>query len=168
MSPPLFPVSLRDLPCKLTLHDIGRSSFEIGPVSVLSDLVCHPGPTAGYRITENGRALTYLPDHEPALAADRYPPEPDWLSGYALAENTDLLLHDAQYAADEYIEHIGWGHSSLPQALQFAATARAKRMVTFHHDPAHDDATLDRLFREVPSKCGVEIAAGTEGAVFDV
>jgi phosphoribosyl 1,2-cyclic phosphodiesterase len=31
LSPPLFPVLLRNLPCKLILHEINNSEFEIGP-----------------------------------------------------------------------------------------------------------------------------------------
>ena len=54
LSPPLFPVRLRDLPCQLTFHDVvSVGSFEIGPFSIEADLVCHPGPTVGYRIEEN-------------------------------------------------------------------------------------------------------------------
>jgi phosphoribosyl 1,2-cyclic phosphodiesterase len=33
----------------------------------------------------------------------------------------------------------------MPQARAFAAQVGAGRLVTFHHDPDHDDATLDRL-----------------------
>ena len=28
-------------------------------------LVCHPGPTVGYRISEDGATVAYIPDHEP-------------------------------------------------------------------------------------------------------
>jgi len=30
-------------------------------------------------------------------------------------------------------------------AVQFARLANAKRLLLFHHDPAHSDADLDRL-----------------------
>jgi ribonuclease BN (tRNA processing enzyme) len=32
--------------------------------------------------------------------------------------------------------------------VRLADAAGAKRLAIFHHDPAHDDATLDRLGRE--------------------
>ncbi len=67
LSPPLFPVQMRDLPCRLTLHNAPLEEFEIGSLRVRASLVCHPGPTVGYRISENGKTVTYLPDHEPAL-----------------------------------------------------------------------------------------------------
>ncbi len=68
MSPPLFPVRLRDLPCNLTVHEVpGDEVLRIGPFEVRAELVCHPAPTVGYRITEGARSLAYLPDHEPRL-----------------------------------------------------------------------------------------------------
>src|SRR5512136_549441 len=47
LSPPLFPVHLRDLPCRLTLHEVPCGDFTIGEFQVASALVCHPGPTVG-------------------------------------------------------------------------------------------------------------------------
>ena len=73
LSPPLFPVRIRDLPCRLELHDVARDRFSIGAFDIMADLVCHPGPTVGYRITEGGVTFTYLPDHEPALATRQRP-----------------------------------------------------------------------------------------------
>src|ERR1700704_5839782 len=70
LSPPLFPVSMRELPCAITLHEVPCGEVDIGEFRVSTALVCHPGPTVGYRIAEaRGSVLTYLPDHEPALSA---------------------------------------------------------------------------------------------------
>ena len=84
LSPPLFPVRLRDLPCRLVLHDAPRGTFEVPGAAVTADLVCHPGPTLGYRITADGASVAYIPDHEPALGADVFPDEPGWTSGFAI------------------------------------------------------------------------------------
>jgi phosphoribosyl 1,2-cyclic phosphodiesterase len=44
MSPPLFPVRLRDLPCDLHVHDVGdEHSFRVGALEVHSALIIHPG-----------------------------------------------------------------------------------------------------------------------------
>jgi ribonuclease BN (tRNA processing enzyme) len=67
------------------------------------------------------------------------------LSGYALAREADLLIHDAQYSDDEYPAHFGWGHSAVSHVLDFASRCRAKRTVLFHHDPFHTDANLDAM-----------------------
>lgn len=168
LSPPLSPLRLGDLSCRLTLHDVPRGTFEIGGLKVLADFVCHPGPTVGYRITEDGKSIAYLPDHEPALGTRHSREDSDWISGFELASGVNLLIHDAQYSATEYAERVGWGHSSIPHALKFAAAARVERLVTFHHDPAHDDSVLDQLMEEA---CGTpdlpfQLVAGTEGTTF--
>ncbi|MEO6398888.1 MAG: MBL fold metallo-hydrolase, partial [Tepidiformaceae bacterium] len=62
LSPPLFPVRLRDLQCTLEIHDLAAQSFSIGNLAIDADLVCHPGPTLGYRLTEGHRSMAYLPD----------------------------------------------------------------------------------------------------------
>lgn len=146
LSPPFFPVHLRDLACRLTLHEVPCGDFTVGPFGVSSALVCHPGPTVGYRIQTAGAALAYLSDHEPALGTREFPGSPEWTSGYSLAANVDLLIHDAQYTTAEYAERVGWGHSSVEHALRFAALARVAHLVPFHHDPAHSDADVERIF----------------------
>jgi phosphoribosyl 1,2-cyclic phosphodiesterase len=143
LAPPLFPVSLRDLPCRLELHPTRRAAFAIGAFTVRSAPVCHPGPTLGYRIEAGGTSLAYLPDHEPALGARRFPLDAAWTSGAELAVGVDLLLHDAQYTREEYPRHVGWGHSTMHDAIAFGGLAGVQHLVPFHHDPARDDASLD-------------------------
>jgi phosphoribosyl 1,2-cyclic phosphodiesterase len=170
LSPPLFPVQLRDLPCRLTLHDLHLGRFEISDLEVTTDLICHPGPTVGYRITEGAASIAYLADHEPALGVKEFPGPASWTSGYELAEGADLLIHDTQYTESEYETHVGWGHSSLAQAMAFAALANVKRMVTFHHDPGHDDATLSRLSHDARKRGDLPFALvdGLERATFEL
>jgi phosphoribosyl 1,2-cyclic phosphodiesterase len=143
LAPPLFPVLLRDLPCRLELHHTGREPFSIGALRVRAARVCHPGPTVGYRIEADRGALAYLPDHEPALGARDFPVDAEWTSGMDLARGVDLLLHDAQYTREEYPRYVGWGHSSIDHALAFARLAGAGHLAPFHHDPGRDDDALE-------------------------
>jgi ribonuclease BN (tRNA processing enzyme) len=62
-----------------------------------------------------------------------------------LARGADLLVHDAQYTAEELQKRRGWGHSSFDQAMQVAEMAGVKRLALTHHDPDHDDEFLDRI-----------------------
>ena len=48
----------------------------------------------------------------------------------------------------EYETRVGWGHSTIGQALAFAELARVGRFVPFHHDPAHSDSDIDALIEE--------------------
>jgi phosphoribosyl 1,2-cyclic phosphodiesterase len=144
-SPPLFPVTLAEVPSQLVFHDVPEEAWEIGGLRVDAQAVWHSGSTVGYRVDAGGAALAYIPDHEPALAADFADRSPDWISGYSLAEGAAVLLHDAQYTIEEYAAHIGWGHSSVDDAVAFARIAGARRLLLFHHDPTHGDADLESI-----------------------
>lgn len=143
-SPPLFPIDLHDVPAKVRFRDVPREAWELGGAVIYADLVLHPGPTLGYRIEADGSTLAYVPDHEPAFAGVTGRTR-DWISGAGVAEEVDLLLHDAQYSAEEYEERVGWGHSSVDDAVAFADAVGAHRLVLFHHEPRHDDEVLGRL-----------------------
>jgi len=172
LSPPLFPVHLAELSSKLVIHEVPAGVAEIGEFVVTSTLVCHPGPTVGYRIAESdGGVLTYLPDHEPALGTLAFPQLPRaWTSGAELASDADLLIHDGQYEASEYPGHCGWGHSSLDQTLAFGTFTEVKHLVPFHHDPGHSDDDLDRMTSQAldRSKPGYRVTSGIEGTTIEV
>jgi phosphoribosyl 1,2-cyclic phosphodiesterase len=172
LSPPLFPVNLSELPCKLVFHDIATGVAEIGEFRVSSVLVCHPGPTVGYRIAEaGGGVMTYLPDHEPALGLLKFPQLPRaWTSGAELAADVDLLIHDSQYNSVEYLGHCGWGHSSLHQTLAFGSLVEVKHLVPFHHDPGHTDEDLDRMMAQAvdEAKPAYRVSPGIEGTMFEI
>ena len=170
LSPPLFPVLLRDLPT-VTLHEVQPPDrFQIRGISVEADLVVHPGPTLGYRLQSPQRVLTYLPDHEPALGADPLPDLPEWTSGVDLARGADVLIHDAQYTEEEYLRRVGWGHSTFDHAVAFAGLAGVKQLVTFHHDPGHSDDTLDLIIAEIRASrdLAFELVPGQAGLTLGV
>ncbi|MEO8305731.1 MAG: MBL fold metallo-hydrolase [Betaproteobacteria bacterium] len=172
LSPPLFPVSLRELPSAITLHEVPCGDIDIGEFRVSSSLVCHPGPTVGYRVCDpRGGVLTYLPDHEPALGVSKFPSLPrEWTSGGVLAAGADLLIHDSQYNSHEYLGKVGWGHSSLRQTLDFGTLSEVRQLVPFHHDPGHTDADLDALMAAAieDAKPAYRVTPGMEGATFEI
>lgn len=169
LSPPLFPVRVRELP-NVDFHDVLPGEFEIGTIQVTADLISHPGATLGYRLSENGSVLTYMPDHEPALGHDNFPSAPEWTSGFDLAEGADVLIHDAQYTDEEYAMRVGWGHTSLTHLRAFAEATRPGRLVTFHHEPAHSDEELDRLHDQLREELAddIELVAGVADLIIDL
>jgi len=145
MSPPLFPVSISDVPASVRFHDLPERTWRLGSANVSAERVRHVGPTVGYRIENAGQSLAYLPDHEPYAVDEPGEVEPERLSGYRLARDASILLHDAQYLETEYPARAGWGHSSVAHAVAFARAAAAQRLVLFHHDPLHSDDDLSAL-----------------------
>ncbi len=168
LSPPLFPVNIRELPANVIFHEVTHGFFEVNNLKVYANYVCHPGPTLGYRIEDGDSSFAYIPDHEPALGLRNFSEEPDWTSGYAIAKDVDLLIHDAQFSDEEYERCVGWGHSSISHAIRFAKLANAKKLLFFHHDPNHTDKQLAKLAKKYLKQQPYNAEIGQEGKVFDL
>jgi ribonuclease BN (tRNA processing enzyme) len=161
ISAPLSPVEVRELPCDISFRDNPATQWELGPARIRAESVTHRGPTLGYRITDGDESLTYISDHEPGLGAPLETLEPEWISGFDLARDTDLLIHDCQYTDEEYPDHVGWGHSRLSDTLTFADRVGARKLMLFHHDPLHSDDFLDR-FHETAVERWSELGHGPD------
>jgi phosphoribosyl 1,2-cyclic phosphodiesterase len=147
MEPPNFPVSLSVMRSRMTfgsaLH--GRP-IEVGPFRVTPIDVPHPQGCLAYRIEADGHVFVYATDVE--LARDSLVPE---VARYL--EGTDALCLDAQYTPDEYVGKVGipkkgWGHSTMVDAAQVAQAVEARRLLLFHHDPAHNDEVVENMAEE--------------------
>jgi len=168
-SPPLFPVRLNELPLHPIIHEVGNSDFSIGDLQIKSTYICHPGPTLGYRITDGNSIFAYMPDHEPALGSAEFPNDTDWISGFEIAQNADLLFHDGQYTAEEYKSKIGWGHSSINDAIAFGGACEVKKLAIFHHDPLNSDDRLEEIYLEGLAQTNpkIEVILCREGEEFE-
>jgi phosphoribosyl 1,2-cyclic phosphodiesterase len=170
-SPPLFPVHLSEVPAMITFHDAAESQWTIGGARLTSSAILHPGPTVGYRIEEDGRVLSYVTDHEPALGSDLATDLPEWTSGFALAHRADVLIHDCQYTPEEYETRVGFGHSTTEHAAAFATMAEIGTLMLFHHDPMHSDAELEAMRDDVVRLWGVpeeRCLLAAEGAAHEI
>jgi phosphoribosyl 1,2-cyclic phosphodiesterase len=152
ISAPLTPVEVRELPCQVSFREAETTEWQIGPARIRAGSVTHRGPTLGYRIEADGSSVCYIPDHEPGLGAALAELDEEWISGFDLAREATLLIHDSQYTDDEYPEHLGWGHSPLSDALVFGQRTGAERLLLFHHDPLHSDDFLDALSGEATAR----------------
>jgi ribonuclease BN (tRNA processing enzyme) len=76
-----------------------------------------------------------------------------------------------QYAGRQYEMRIGWGHSSVADAVAFTRAVGARRLVLFHHEPRHDDGSLERLETRAQSLAGrnrAEVMLAREGMVVEL
>jgi phosphoribosyl 1,2-cyclic phosphodiesterase len=145
-----FPVSLYTLPAALSFHAVQPGQVTLDGATLTTRLLKHPLPSLGYRLELGGKAIVYATDHEPLRPPA---PRPDALLGddvidpnlVALAQGADILIHDAQYSALEFSGKVGWGHSTIESAVDTAIKAGVKKLVLYHHDPAHDDMAIDIL-----------------------
>lgn len=146
-----FPVRLDQMRARITFTELVEGAFEIADVGIRTQYLNHTALTLGFRLEADGAAVVYASDHEPYSAHLSSGNDP--LSGRdrfhaKFADDADLLIHDAQFTADEYSRRIGWGHSTLEYAAAVARTARVPLLALTHHDPLRTDAELAKLVEQ--------------------
>jgi phosphoribosyl 1,2-cyclic phosphodiesterase len=144
MQKEFFPIQLEKMGArfKFMLLDETKKVFKTKvkkpkPVVVKTNKHKHPGGAYGYRIELGGKALVFCTDVEHGNSIDN--------NVVKLAEDADLLIHDAQFTDEELKKKRGWGHSSFSQAIEVAEMANVKMLALTHHDPDHDDAFLRKM-----------------------
>lgn len=168
VKPPFFPVHMSDFRGELRYHDLsGDAEFALGGITVHVRAIPHVGNTLGFRIEAEGVSVAYLPDHQAPV--DRTTVAEPVLD---LCHDVDLLIHDAQYTEDEFVELFDWGHSTPAYAVLVATRAGARRLDMFHHDPGHTDRQIDTMLRAARKVAGtqgkVEVSAAKEGVSFEL
>jgi phosphoribosyl 1,2-cyclic phosphodiesterase/CheY-like chemotaxis protein len=161
-----FPVTIKEYASRVYFVELGEGDHEIEGVKVGTIGLNHPGPTLGYRVTSAaGKTFAYITDHEIHPQGDAH----NRGRLIAFLRGADVLVHDAAYFDEEYPARVGWGHSALSEVLKLAEEAQVKTLYLFHHDPAHDDAAVERkemLAREYLEERSspVRCVAAREGA----
>ena len=158
MKSPFFPITMRELSARMDINKLKEMKFSLGKLDIHAAFVNHPGVCAGYRIFTSSGSVAFLPDHEPyefylhsARGKQLNPEQAKELAAEPHAElvkflhGSDILILDSQYTDHEYSKHIGWGHGSISSAVALAMEAEIQTLFLFHHDPSHDDATVNSM-----------------------
>lgn len=157
-----FPVDLEEISCKLEIQGISDAQAILiknnsKPQLVnLEDVVqedddvlvtfykSYVHPQDGvmiYKISYKNKSLVYATDKECYFGGDR--------KFIKFAKNCDMLIHDAQYTTEDYLNPCspkqGYGHSTFDMAIEVMKQAKAKKLAFFHYDPSYDDTRLSRL-----------------------
>jgi phosphoribosyl 1,2-cyclic phosphodiesterase len=163
-----FPIQLNELKAKINFRPMREETVKVFDASLSAIYVNHPSFALGFRLNAGGRSLVYISDNEPfdrEVARSLKNVDKVVVSKYLalkgdpnqrvfdFARGADVLIHDTTYTPEEYVNHVGWGHSHYLFALKVADEARVKRLVLFHHDQTHDD----RKIEEIHKKCLKEI-----------
>jgi phosphoribosyl 1,2-cyclic phosphodiesterase len=163
-----FPIQLNELKAKIKFRPIGEESVPIFDATLSSLYVNHPSFALGYRLDVGGRSLVYISDNEPfdrEVARSVKNVDKNIIARYMkvkgdpnqrvfdFARGADILIHDTTYTPEEYVNHVGWGHSHYLFSLKVAEEAGVKKLILFHHEQTHSDDKVD----EILSKCHHEI-----------
>ena len=171
-----FPVTMEQFGARVRYHDLVEGDFRIDDVRITTRYLNHPALTLGYRLEADGVTVVYSCDHEPYsrnLAGGVGP-----ITGHderhaAFLRGADLVIHDAQYTAQEYPAKIGWGHSPVEYVVAIARYAGVPKLGLTHHDPARDDNSLDQIVENLramlrTSGSTLEVFAAAEGQSIEV
>lgn len=172
-----FPVHIDQLSAAVDHHDLVEGALEIDDVWVEARYLNHPALTLGYRIEVDGAVVVYSSDHEPhdqdlALGGDLAQNRHDDAHASFVA-GADLLIHDAQYLASEYPDHVGWGHSTVEYVIDVARQGGVARVALYHHDPNRTDDQVDDLVDLARAHAasvgyGGEVFAAAEGMTVEL
>lgn len=139
MSKPYFPVDFNLIAGHREFHLLGPGQTRrAGSALVTPFPLNHPQGASGYRIQIGKTVVCIVTDYEHGHT------ELDSILKQNV-EGADILICDAQYTPEEYESRRGWGHSTWENAAAVALEAGARRLLLFHHDPAHDDEFLRRI-----------------------
>lgn len=167
MLPPVFPITVDDLPCKRVVRNLVEgevilfddndarkprvlwSQRDADVLAENSGALCvevmksaaHPQGVFVYRVNFQGRSFVFATDIESYVG--------HYQRLVNFARGADLLVHDAQYTDALYLHapvpRQGWGHSTWRMAVEAANAANVKQLALYHHEPEHDDITLEEI-----------------------
>jgi phosphoribosyl 1,2-cyclic phosphodiesterase/CheY-like chemotaxis protein len=171
-----FPITLDQFGATIHYHDLVEGTLEIDDVQVSTYYLNHPALTLGYRLEIDGATVVYSCDHEPysrTLASGRGEITGQDRRYAGFLKGADLLVHDAQYTAEEYPAKIGWGHSTAEYAVRIGQHAEVKKIALTHHDPLRDDDSIDRILETIRAALkegasSLEVFAASEGQIVEV
>lgn len=159
MSPPHFPIGPEGLRGSWAFEYVDPGAHDIEGMTVLARAIPHKGGvTYGYRIDDGDFVMAYLPDHRPA-STGRFRE-----AALELSAGVDLLIHDAQFLADEAGVADAYGHSTVDQAVELALASGAEELVLFHHAPGRTDAEVESIGTAfADSAPGLVVSVAREG-----
>jgi len=140
-----FPVAFNQMHGLTGIEEMGAEPVRLGPYTIRSTVLNHPGGCTGFRIDTAYGSMAYLPDHEPFGHGPGATVDRRRETLIEFLRTADLLVLDTQYTEEEYHRHVGWGHGCLPDSVALAADAGARQLAFFHHDPSHRDYQIDLM-----------------------
>jgi len=139
-----FPLPFDGMASEKQFHTFQSSkTFQVGPFSIDTLPLPHPGGSVSFRIATHNRIFILATD------AEFYGVDKVMLrKNRPFFNGADLLVIDAQYSREEAEKKVGWGHTSVHAAVECAIEWNIKKLVLTHHEPSYTDDTIEKLFKE--------------------
>ncbi len=147
-----FPIHLEEVKSTLEFKTLQQKTpITFGPITLDFHTTNHPGLAYGVKITTPHQTIGYITDNEflqgyhgeaADVTEELLEPHRGLIDFF---QGCDLIIHEAQYTPEEYLQKVGWGHSSALNAVTLVSLLKPKQWGVIHHDPKHTDEDLKRL-----------------------
>jgi len=157
---------------------------QIGDVKVTPIRLNHPQGSIGYIVEDNDSKIALIFDYE-------HGNEKIDEALYESIHGVDLAIWDTSFADDhihksdigtglsfgirekitpaKYSDHVGWGHSTLYEAIRAADQSNIPTIIGTHHEPRHTDIVLDYLEQDAKNNpFGINVHLAVEGEIYRV
>jgi phosphoribosyl 1,2-cyclic phosphodiesterase len=165
-SAPFFPAGLEFMPARISFDALkAGQKRSVGPFTVATVQLQHPGHALGFKVTSKAGSLVYLTDVELLKATLReYARYQEFVAG------VDAAIVDTQYGVLESHEKTDWGHSTAFHWIDLMHDRDVRNLFLFHYEPLRSDEDIadilerarDYLRRLYPSS-KMQIHASYEG-----
>ena len=145
MKDPFFPVRIEDFQADIRFDPSLNDKFRIGSLEIDSIPTSHSEGSLGYRFKERGKTFVFLTDNELGYAHPQSRSRQEYID---FCRGADLLFHDTEYTAKEYVRKTGWGHSCVPDVLDLAIQAGVGHLGLIHLNQDRTDEQMDAMVAE--------------------
>lgn len=180
-----FPVNLEQFASNLKF-DVFYEGKKItfGNMTVEALWVNHPCYTLSYKITSEDKTVVYITDHEsytkrlhaqhPSL--QKFNNDADLLHARLIdyVRGADVLVIEGEYTKSEYYNgHVGWGHSTLNDAIQVGLDANVPYVILHHHNQERTDAQIKLIYSKLMAylkkeNINLNLAFAKEGSYINI
>lgn len=164
MVQPYFPLGAGAFSDQVEFRELEKSGFKDCGFRIDLFPLNHTSPVYGFRLSHEGRILSYCTDTEnwgedPAVFSHRKD-----LELASFFKGSDLLIMDSQYLPEDYKR--GWGHGTVDYAIDAGLRSQAGELVLFHYDPSYSDEFINKMLKRAENKAasfGMKVQASVEG-----
>ena len=133
LSPPWYPLEVKDFAAKIYFHEIEpKKNFYLDKFLVSTIKGNHPDGSILYRLDGDGKSFTYALDCE----CDKE----TFLRLSKFAHESDLMVWDSYFIEEDLRK--GWGHSTWKQGIEIAHKANIKQVLMAHYNSEYIDIFL--------------------------
>lgn len=148
---------LSNFGASLDIQELHEQPLLIDGTTVTHGVVPHRGMNStAYRIEEDGKALVYMTDVE--HTGGKFSED-----ALRLAHSAHILIHDTYFTAEDYLNSVGAGHSSIETAIEFAKQAHVKQLVMFHYSPDYSDDKIRDMYHRYYQQSDLTLIPAQEG-----